>query len=336
MSVTVLDSTDLPGILADAGVEASQPEDQPEEKPVDQPEDNSGDHHDDPDDIEGEDGLTPRQKREFTQNMQKTVGKKHRMMKEAEEFAAAQYSERKLAEARAAQLERELAELRAKSAPPQEAKAPEKPERQNFASESEYIDAMIQFGVDEALRKKQAEDAKAEAERRQAELLETAKSRISRAMKLVPDFAEVTNAADMEVPPVIAGYMQKSEMFAELGYHLAKNPDVLVSLSKLAPDEQLVKIGKIESTLQPFESKATRDGNKPSNESSNGQAKPAPSVDTGTPPSKPRGSAAPVITPLEGSGGAGVPKDSKDMNIREAIQEFSKRNQINLGARKRH
>lgn len=336
MAVTVLDSTDLPAILADAGVEVEQPSEKPEPDDKPEPTDKSGEPHDDPDDIEGEDGLTPRQKREFTQNMQKTVGKKHRMMKEAEEFAASQYGERKLAEQRAADLERELAELRAKNAPPQEAKAPEKPERQNFATESEYIDAMIQFGVDQRLREKAAEDAKAAAERVQAQLIETAKSRITKAMELVPDYAEVTGAADIEVPPAIAGYMQKSEMFAELGYHLAKNPDVLVSLSKLAPDEQLVKIGKIESTLQPFGSKEAQHDSKSSKEASNGQAKPAPSADTGNAPSKPRGNAAPVITPLEGSGGAGVPKDSKDMNIREAIQDFSKRNQINLGLRKRH
>src|SRR5882672_113538 len=51
------------------------------------------------DDIEGEDGLTPRQKREFTESMLKTIGKKHRRQMEAEEFATAQYNERQLAEA---------------------------------------------------------------------------------------------------------------------------------------------------------------------------------------------------------------------------------------------
>lgn len=343
MSVTVLDSTDLPAILADAGVEletdpaAAEAANKPVESASDKTDPAAGDSHEDADDIEGDDGLTPRQKRELTDKMQKAIGKKHRQRMEAEEFAAAQYSERKLAEERAARLERELAELRSKSAPQPAPQAPQKPQRADFQTEEEYVDAMIQFGVDQRLREKAAEDAKARAKREQAQLIEAAKGRIARALELVPDYAEVTGAVDLEVPPAIAGYMQKSDMFAELGYHLAKNPDLLLSLAKLPPDEQLVKIGKIESTLQPFEPKAAPNDSKSSKEVPNGQAsKPAPSADTDIDLSKPRGKAAPVITPLDAAGSAGAAKDSKDMNIREAIEDFSKRNRVNLGMRKRH
>lgn len=341
MTMTVLDSTDTAGILADAGITLDPPagaapqegEQKPEVKAIEKP----AEGQEDPDDVEGEDGLTPRQKRDLTSTMQKAIGKKHRMLREAEEFAAAQYSERKLAEQRAAQLEREYAELKGKMAPaaaaPQEAA---KPVRENFASEYEYVDAMIQYGVDERLRQKAEEDAKSAMDRRNAEILETAKGRIAKAIELVPDYAEVTGAVDTEVPRAIAGYMQKSEMFAELGYHLAKNPELLVSLAKLPPDEQLVKIGKIESTLTPFE--ARKEPESKSNEAaSDGKAaKVAPSNDTGIDLSKPRSKPAPVITPLDGTGSAGASKDSKDMNIRESIEDFAKRNRVNLGARKRH
>lgn len=339
MAMTVLDSSDLPGILSDAGVETEiQPPANEEggEKPPQKAENEANVNSDDPDDIEGEDGLTPRQKREFTAQMQKAIGKKHRMQKEAEEFAAAQYNEKKMAEQRAALLEQELAQLRAKSAPAQEEKAPQKPDRQNFATESEYIDAMIQYGVDQRLREKAEEDARNAAQRSQQQLIETAKGRIQKAMELVPDYADVTGAVDMEVPPAVAGYMQKSEMFAELGYHLAKNPDILVSLAKLQPDEQLVKIGKIESTLTPFGATSPPNDDKSSKETPNGPSVKTPSNDTGIIPSKSRGSAAPVITPLDGGGTAGTRKNYEDMNIREAIEDYSKRNRLNLGARKRH
>lgn len=343
MTVTVLDSNDLPAILADAGVEIEAPPaggDDASKSPdanADKDRPAGGEHHEDVDEAEDENGLTESQRAELTSKMQKAIGKKHRMLKEAEEFAAAQYSERKLAEQRAEQLERELAEFRSKSSPAPAPQAPEKPVRENFATEGEYIDAMIQYGVDQRLMEKEAADKKAAAERAQAQLLETAKGRIQRAMELVPDYADVTGAVDLEVPPAIAGYMQKSEMFAELGYHLAKNPDVLVSLSKLAPDEQLVKIGKIESTLTPFGSDSARNDSKSSKEVPNGKAeKPAPSEDTGISLSKPRGNAAPVINPLDATGSAGIHKDSKDFNIRESIEDFSKRNRVNLGQRKRH
>lgn len=303
----------------------------------------------DQDDVEGDDGLTPRQKREFTQAMQRTIGKKHRERKEAEEFAAAQYAERRLAEQRAAALERENAELKAKAQPDVSRETPldpeaGKPKREDFQSDQAYWDAYVDWRAerkaDAKIKEQRARDAAAATERQQAEILETASQRIGRARDLVPDFAEVTGAIDAEVPPVVAGYMQKSEMFAELGYHLAKNPELLARISKLPPDEQLVTIGKIEGTLKPFEPRgskaATTDGAKPSSTVANGNAshEAAPS-ETGSTPSRAR-SSAPVITPLNGSSGAAVAKDPGDMNIRETIADWQKRNRANLGLRKRH
>lgn len=331
MTMTVIDSTDTAAILADAGIEMEAPQVE-EQKAQDKSQDAEKKTQDD---AEDDNGLTEAERRELTEKMQKAVGKKHRMLKEAEEFAAAQYAERRLAEQRAEALERELAEIRAKAAPQPKQEVPAKPKREDFESESDYIDASIDWGVQEGLRKKAEAEAREAAERAQAQLVEAAKSRITKAIELVPDFAEVTSSIDQEVPPAVAGYMQKSELFAELGYHLAKNPELLVSLAKLPPDEQLVKIGKIESTLSPFGSDAAHDGDKPSDtKQPNGQAKPAPSDDTGTAPSKAR-STAPVITPLNGTGTAHE-KDPKDFNVREAISDYAKRNQVNFSLRKRH
>lgn len=338
MTVTVIDSSNMDAILADAGVEVDTPDegqtaqDGQQEKSGAKAE---GSNKTEPLEEHDENGLTEAERKELTDKMQKAIGKKHRMLKEAEEFAAAQYSEKKLAEQRAAELERELAELREKAAPAQQKQeAAQKPKREDFGSESEYLDASIEWGVQEGLRKRAEQEAREAAERHQAQLIQDAKGRIARAMELVPDFADVTGAVDHEVPPAVAGYMQKSELFAELGYHLAKNPELILSLAKLPPDEQLVKIGKIEGTLTPFGSEAAHDGTKPSNTKSDGQAKPAPSNDTGNLPSKAR-SSAPVITPLS-SAGAAHEKDPKDFNVREAISDFAKRNQVNLNLRKRH
>lgn len=346
MTVVTLDSNDIPGILADAGVtldgaapgekpssDGAKPEVKPESKTTETP----------ADDEEDDNGLTAAERDGLTERMQKTIGKQYRKRKEAEEFAAAQYSQAKLAEQRAADLERKLAEAEARLKPAPEAPAaPEKPKREAFANEYEYVDAMIQWGVDERLREKAKEDAAAAEKRKAEERIETATGRIRKAIELVPDFVEVVNNprkdAD-QLSPVISTYLEESEMVAELTYYLAKNPDVLVSLLKLSPHSQLVKIGKIESTLSPFESKAastTQNDPESSKATPNGQAKPAPSADTDTSLSKPRGKAAPVITPLEGTGSAGIQKDPKDMNIREVIEDYSKKKGLNLNMRKRH
>lgn len=331
MTITVLDSNDLPAILVDAGATLEQPiaEAKPEKA------EEEALRIEDADDIEGEDGLTLRQKRELTDKMQKAIGKKHRALKEAEEFAAEQYNTRLLAERRAEEMERELEKLRSKKTMDQPEIA-EKPQRQNFATESDYIDAMIQFGVDQRLMAQREQDAKDAADRAQAQIIEAAKGRIQKAIELVPDYQDVVGSVDLVVPPAVAGYMQKSEMFAELGYHLAKNQDILVLLAKLPADEQLVKIGKIESTLKPFAAKETYDDSKSSTTNSKGQEKPAQSDPMRLTPSKARGNEAPVITPLDGAATAGLFEKDADMNIRKTIQEWSKRNQVNLGQRKRH
>ncbi len=363
MTVTVLDSTDLTGILADAGVTLDAPAGEQQQgaaegatgasaadegapkdgaqgdaKPKEGGQQQGGQA---PEEEEDENGLTEAQRKELTEKMQRAIGKKHRALREAEEFAAAQYNTAQLAQRRAAELEAELARLRgAKPAAQGEApKGPTKPERQNFATEAEFIEAMIQFGVAEQLSREREKQAKEAAEREQQEVLARATAAIERAREIVPDFDEVVSGVDLEVPPAVAGYMQTSEMFAELGYYLAKNPEVLVSLSKLRPDQQLVKIGKIESTLQPFEkaSQAAQHDSTSSQQQSHGKpAAPAPSETTGSAPSKARGNAAPVITPLDGTGSAGMAKDVADMNIREHIQDWQRRNGTNLSRRQRH
>ena len=325
----------------------------PAEKPADaptEPPETGGEPAVDPDDVEDEAGFTPRQKRELSAKMLKAVGKKHREMKEAEEFAAAQYAERRLAEQRAAALERENAELKAKAQPAASETAVDseagKPQRDKFSSDEAYWEAVIDWRADQRadkkFKEKAAEQAAEREKQRLADIETAARARISKALELVPDFKQVTEAVDAEVPPVVAGYMQKSEMFAELGYHLAKNPDVLAKIAKMPPDEQLVTIGKIEGTLKPFEAQTSKasagtNGATPSEVAGKtGQRSTTAATDeTGIAPSRAR-DAAPVIRPLNGSGAAPAEIDPRDMSIRETIADFSKRNKVNLGLRKRH
>jgi hypothetical protein len=336
MAITVLDSTDTAGILADAGVTLEQPE-PPKKEGDETPQSQTTASHEEDEAEEDENGLTAADKEILTRRMQRAVGKQHRMRKEAEEFAAAQFSEKQLAIQRAEKLERELAEMKAKLAPPAPKQEITEPQRADFPNEAAYVDAMIQFHVDKRLAEKAKEDAAAAERRRLEERLETAKSRILHAIEVKADFEEVVGAVDTPLPAAIATYLEESEMVAELSYHLAKNPDLLDSLAKLSPHQQLVKIGKIESTLTPFGQSQAQNDSQSSSAASDGKgAKPAPSKDTDIDLSKPRSKAAPVITPLDGTGSAGNPKDSKDMNIRESIEDFAKRKKVNLSARKRH
>lgn len=333
MTVQVLDSKDLDAIVKDATGEglAAPAAAKPQSAEADPKAAGAAPKKDDEaDDVEGEDGLTPREKRELTDKMLRAVGKRVRQAKEAEEFAAEEMRARRLAEQRAEQLQAELDKVK----PAQIVVPKGKPQRQDFQSEVEYIEAITNHAVAEALEKKAQQDAKDAAERRQAEIMEAASARIAKAMELVPDYEEVTAAVDTVVPPVVAGYMQKSPMFAELGYFLAKNPEVLVAMQKMDQDEQLVAIGEIKAKLTPFAETAKAKSNGAAAPSNDGKAsKPAPSETAELPSAARR---APVITPISATGAGSVEQNLETATVRDRIAEFQKRKGVNLSRRQRH
>lgn len=317
----------------------------------------------DPDDVEGEDGLTPRQKREYTASMQKSIARKHRQLKEAEEFAAAQYNDRRLAEGRLSVLESELATLKAAAAAqkPAPVAAPEKPTREKFESDEAYQDALVEFRVKEQLAKERREAAEQASRAEQDRQIEASRAQIARAAALVPDFNSTIEAATSKVPPHIGQYMAESDKFAELAYHFAKHPKELEQLAALPAKTfgQVMRVGveldKISAKLRPFA--PAQAAEKPDAKASNG-AKPSPETRSGDPgsaangkaagestptesgkpaagPSKPRASAS-VITPLPGGSEAQVEGSEGLMKPREVIANWAKDHAPQLQRRRRH
>jgi hypothetical protein len=353
MALQVLDSSNLDAIVRDATGEGLTPPPLPEgtEAAPGAKESKSAPSANgeiEADDKPGEDGLTPREKRELSSKMQRAVAKRVVQIREAEEFAAEEMRGRRHAEQHAEALERELEQLRtaqaAAAAPP--AAEPE-PDRNKFATEGEYISALVSFRVLQALAAGAAAQAKQAAEAEAAEILEAASARISKAIELVPDFEEITKAADVKIPPAVAGYMQQSEMFAELGYFLAKNPETVVAMQKMKPALQLVEIGKIESRLAPFAPDST--GAKGSSKTDGEPAKPAPRAAATGAVADPRAAAtgavadpsaarraAPVITPITTSGAGSGDFDPNRASVRENIAEIHRKGGPNLLRRQRH
>jgi hypothetical protein len=339
MALTVVDNSNLAAMLTESGVEspetplveASADEPKPEgDKPADEPKPTDeakpeGDPED-ADDVEDDEGITARQKRELSAKMLKAIGKKHRQVKEAEEFAAHQYREKTQAEARAVALERELNAVKSRDKPAPKAEDVE-PQRENFATETEYIDAKIKYGVDQGIRQREAENA-ARARQQQVQQM------YQRAAELVPDFERVTD----NMPPLpqgVVAYIQESDMFAELGYHLAKNPEAAAKLVSLTPTKQLVELGRIEATLKPFGARAPKAADEKSDNGKADKATPS-AIDTGFSPSNRTRSDAPVIKPISGGEGAQVDPDVREMNTRQMIERYQRDKKVNLHARKRH
>jgi hypothetical protein len=320
------------GEAADAAKAAQKPAEAAAEKPEGDEKGESKASEDDPDDVEGPDGLTPREKRDLTAKMQAAIGKRTRALREAEAFAADQYNQRRLAEQRAEQLEREINRFKAQleGDKPAEPVVAAKPDRKNFETDDAYQDAVIDWKVEQRVKADREAAAQQAEAQRQAEMLAQAKARIERAKELVPDFAEITGAVDKVVPAHIAGYMQESELFAEIAYHFAQHPEDLDRVAAMTPARSLVEIGKIESKLSPFAPAAkVENGDKPSK--SNGAK---PSTETGSAPSKPRVS-APII-PINSGSAVQVEKAASERSLEDEKAAFQKRHGINFGKRQRH
>lgn len=325
----VLDSSNLDAIVADAtGEPLAKPEvkEPPKEVKAEPPKTSE----------EDENGLTDEQKKILTKTMQAAVGKKHRQWRETEERLAREAADRRRAEERAQELEQRLKSLEEANKP--KAEPAKRPERANFETQEAYEDALVDFRVKETLAKEREEEAKRREEERQQKVLQEAAARIQHAREVVPDWptADEIEAMgdDVRIPPTVSGYMQESELIAELTYHFFKNPEDLERLNQLTPARQLVEIGKIESKLSPFASdkgakvqpktapKAETDGEKPSTNGS-------------TEPSRPRVS-APVIRPLTTRGAPQVDKPESEMTPQEARAAWEKRSGVSLTRRQRH
>lgn len=283
-------------------------------------------------------GLTPEQHQGVTDLFKREVGKKNIRRKEAEDFAATQYNDRMLAEDRATGLQKEIERLKALTQPVVETAPAGEPQREKFEDDKTYFEALTDWKVDQKFLAREVAQANAAEVTRQQEIMSTAIARIDHAKSIVPDYEEVTSASDAFVPAHIAGYMQESVMFAELGYHFAKFPEELQHISAMPTktSSDLVRVGialdKIESKLRPF---ALANG-KQDAKALNGHAPSAESrSDTGSFPTQPR-AVSPVITPLNIGSGSQVDKPANRMSYDEAKADFEKKSGRNFAKRSRH
>lgn len=208
--------------------------------------------------------------------------------KEALEFAEEEYERRLGAERRIAELEEQVKA----AAPPMMQAEPElvEPDPKKYTDQElfnkdwkEWQDKIIDLKVEKKLNAERA----AEYHRQQDELLT---ERVELARKDLPDFDSVIASRDKArrmVPAHIVAAIRESDYGPQLGYHLAKHPEVEKKIYSLTPAAALLALGKIEMDYEP-----------------KAEAKEPASVTT-----KPPQTRAPApITPLKGEGGP-IPED---------------------------
>jgi hypothetical protein len=181
----------------------------------------------------------------------KIVAKKHRAMKEAEEFGRDEARRALAAEARAADLQRQIDELRSgkSGTGPASDKGEDEPKPEDFKTVGEYAKALTKWEVAQAKKAESAEKAKQTQQQSVQAATERLAERVSEFAKTTPDYAEVMETADWDVPPHMQAYFVDSENPGLLGYHLAKNPDEFDRISKLSPIRAFAELGKLEDKL---------------------------------------------------------------------------------------
>lgn len=255
-------------------------------------------------------GLEP-DELEFSEQIRKKIGKKHRAMKEAQEaaadaeaFAKNQYDRARLAEQRAEEAERRAKELESKVTPPAKQQELKAPEIKDFTNEQgqidwdKYTDAKSEYAAKKAVAEDRAEREKEAEAAKQAAIEARWRTQLQLAETKYSDFMSVLKSADMWVPNAVLDYIStESEYGVDLTYYLAKHPDEAKELAKLSPRKAVARIGKLESQFE----------------------KPAPKAEVPPAASKTpeRGGAPPPITPISATGAGTVNLDPAKMSFQE-------------------
>jgi hypothetical protein len=253
----------------------------------------------------------------LTEKQQRTVNKKHRAMKEADEFAEEQYRERKAAERRAEEAERKLAEREAAGKPtPVEAKEPDPKDFTNEKGEFDafgYAKALAKHAAEEAVKADRKEQDRLNREAVQARAYQEYLGRVEKSAKSIENWQELAeSAADMNVSGALTQYLYEStDVPAVVLAHFAQHPDVLERLNALPAIKAIAEVTKLELSLTKEPAKAD------------------PEVKT----TKSR--APEPIAPLS-NGSAVVHKDPRDMTTRDHIEDEYRQAREAHHTRKRH
>lgn len=186
---------------------------------------------------------------------QERINELTRLRKEADEFAEGEYSARVRSDKRIGELEAELEALRGASPKPavDETGKPD-PKAYKEGDEAKYWEDLAKWTADKAVAKdrieQRAQQEKLAAEAESARILSEHEARVKEFKKAAPDYDEVFAAiGDNPIRPWLKDAVLESEHSAELGYHLAKNPDEVVRLNKMKAITAVLELGRIESRL---------------------------------------------------------------------------------------
>ena len=157
------------------------------------------------------------------------------------------------------ELNQKIAELSRSQAPEKPAVATGRPVQDDFEDLDTYFEALSDWKVQDALRKKDQEMFEMQAKQKADQQQKLLSNKIEIFRSKTPDFDEtIAEMGDVVVPPVIQSLLFESDKSAEVIYHLAKNPDVFEDMCSMTPYQTAKAFGVLEKTLSEPKAKATQ------------------------------------------------------------------------------
>lgn len=120
------------------------------------------------------------------------------------------------------------------------------PERDNFASDEKYNEALIEH---EAEKRAQAKLAQREAAERQERMATTFQERAEKVAERFEDFEAVVFNPATPISDSMAEFITESDIGPELAYHLGKHPRVAADIARMSPVKAARELVKLESEL---------------------------------------------------------------------------------------
>jgi hypothetical protein len=157
------------------------------------------------------------------------------------------------AEAKAAQLEKELAELRANGNPPQQEQKPVnngKPRAEQFDDAYQYAEALAEWSAEQALLRRDAEEVAKKAQEAANKQVESWNQKLDKAKKELPDFDRIVQSSNIEISDEIKKAIVESDVGANILYELASDEEYAQSLAAMDSVKALKELGKLEARLE--------------------------------------------------------------------------------------
>lgn len=140
------------------------------------------------------------------------------------------------------QAERRLREELSQQAEQAQRQTAQPPRPDQFQNAEDYAEALAEYKADRKI-------AEREAQQHQSKVKSGYEDRAEEARAKYHDYDEVAHGDHVRITNEMAAVILESDIGPEVAYHLGKNPDEALRISKLSPLAQAREIGKIEASL---------------------------------------------------------------------------------------